>query len=293
CALPDNCRALLAPTAVELARQVPNPSPQVHELLAHAIRHAHLIDRVLESAEVLFDLLTFADPPTQQTIIEQTLERIYDEDFPVLPALWRKIAAVDPARALANANREQLPYPKAAALTAVSWHLPPEPRHAVLEQWLEACQKVVADGFSLSGNSIPTPLPPTILAATRTLLLQANHRDRAYVLSQLAANHPECASPALLATATCHPLHRAMAWVVVGRRLEALRPPGCPARSYRDRGLKAVAELQAVAGDLFPEQRAWTGWHADALFGAQWCVRAIAQLPQAHIGPELTTFLCQ
>jgi len=293
CALPDNCRALLAPMAVELAQQVPNASPQVHEILTHAIRHAHLIDRVLESAEVMFDLLPFADPPTQQTIIEQALERIHEQDFPILPSLWRQIAAVDPDRALANARRDQSPYPKAAALVAVSWHLPPEPRHAVLELWLDACRKVVADGFNLRGNSIPTPLPPTILAATRTLLQQANRHDRAYVLSQLAAKHPECASPALLATATCHPLHRALAWVVVGRRLEALRPPDCPARSYRDRGLKAVTEFQAVSDDLFREQRAWTGWHADVFLGAHWCARAIAQLPAPYIGPELATHLCQ
>jgi len=290
--LPDNCRVLLAGFAVKLAQQLPDSTGLIRKIVDHALRHASLIDRVLESAEVLFELLPDADPATQQVIIEQTIERIYDEDFPVLASLWRLIAAVDPDRALAQAQRERLAYPRAARFAAVSWHLPPKLRGQALETWLQACQALVADGFSLRGNPIPTPLPENLLAGMGTLLQQTGPHDQAYVLSQLAPHHPACASPALLATAKCHPIHRALAWVVFGERLEGLRPRNCPARSYLDRGHRAVAKLQACADEhLFNEQRAWIGWHAETFSAAQWCTRAISQLPQPHIGPALATFL--
>ncbi len=291
-ALPDSVRVLLAPTAVTLARAA-GDAAALPRIVEHAVEHAGLCDRVVESAEILFGLLPLAPAPRRVAIIDATIERVYDEDFPITAAHWRSIAAVDMPRARAVAYRERLAYPRAWRLAAISWHLSGSARERALADWLVACEELVADGFSLRGNVIPTPLPPVLLASTLELLRRRAHGlDRAYVLLALAPAHPELRDEAAHAVARIHRLHRALAWILHDASFD---PAGRRARARECvatlRGTSLWARVRGDPEDFWNLQRAWLGWEAETLARAEWCARAIAMLPLEAAAPALDGLL--
>lgn len=277
-ALPDGARALLARTAVALARAA-DERAVISEIIDHAFVHTGSFARVLEEAEVLFELLPDAPASRRAAIIDATIERVFDEDFPITAALWRSIAAVDMPRARAAAYRERLAYPRAWLLAAISWHLDGDARERVLRDWLAACEQHVADGFTLRGNTIPTPLPPALLEATLTLLRRDHELDRAYMLLALATAHPELRGEAARASAKIPALDRALAWILHDALLDLA---GRPARAR-----ESVATLRGSWAtrrglrdeDFWNLQRGWIGWEAEAPSRAEWRARAIAMLP--------------
>ncbi len=283
--LPDVLRALLAPIAVSLAQQLPDCKDTIRGIITHAIRHAGAID-VCDSADVMLELLPHTDRATQLAIVDQAIERIYDEDFPITPSQWRQIASVDEPRARAAAQRERLPYPRAWLLSAVSFHQRGSARHHTLVAWLDACRQLLANGFAMRGNDLPRPLPGELLVATLNMVERAGPDDLPYVLCVMSEHHPELAKDACHSLRQLSPIHRALAWVVFGPSLQA-RTLAQPEQTRA-----AVLTLhQHLGTSLFNQQRAWTGWYADTFSTAEWCARAIAMLPAAEVGPQLAELL--
>ncbi len=283
---PASLRALLAPTARALIEaSVDDHAHQLAELVADTARHCHLIDRVYEQADVVFEVLpAVTDTATQQQLIARTIERVYDEDFPLSPEVWRKLAAVDEPRVRAEALRTQSDYPRAWKLAAVSFHQGKDLRNATLDAWLAACERLVAKGFALRGNLIPYPLPPRLLRATQTFLHTTSPADRAYVLIQLSKGHPELVSTAVDNLQTLPNVAQALAWVTFA---SGLSPDHQLTR-------QAVTTFrQRLGTSLFNEQRAWIGWWGETESTPQWCARAIAMLPTPEQPPALAGLLRQ
>jgi hypothetical protein len=141
-----------------------------------------------------------------------------------LPAtLLRRILAAglwDGSRALAHARRLSDPRAQWISLSIACDHLPPDLKHAVLQEALSAAQAIPSEckrGRALI--DLAARLPPDLLSeALDTARAIPNHDARARILSELATHLPDCQQHNVRGEA----LTAARAIATEGRRAEAL-----------------------------------------------------------------------
>jgi|GEM_PF-4449039 len=289
--LPALLGAAAAPGAAALAATLDDHGVALSAVLAHARAHAPGLSGGL-GAETLLDLLPTAPPALREALVAEALAQLEELDFPVTPAQWRKIGAVDPERPLRAALAESSSYASAWRFAAASWSLRGVARRGALRRWLDAATRLVGEGFGLRGNVIPTPLPADLLDETRALLRErAGALDRAYVLASLTEGHPELLDEASAAIEAIPPVDRAFAWLALAPRLggkDLARRADEAVEVFRH-DPRALPGLEGAA--LFNTQRAWFGWDAETHPVDEWRARAIALLEEPARGRALTALL--
>lgn len=289
--LPALLGAAAAPGAAALAATLDDHGVALSAVLAHARAHAPGLSGGL-GAETLLDLLPTAPPALREALVAEALAQLEELDFPVTPAQWRKIGAVDPERPLRAALAESSSYASAWRFAAASWSLRGVARRGALRRWLDAATRLVGEGFGLRGNVIPTPLPADLLDETRALLRErAGELERAYVLASLTEGHPELLDEASAAIEAIPPVDRAFAWLALAPRLggkDLARRADEAVEIFRHNP-RALPGLEGAA--LFNTQRAWCGWDAETHPVDEWRARAIALLEEPARGRALTALL--
>lgn len=257
-------------------------SARVLRLIEDVCEHVVRVPPVSTQVEILFALLPWVARAQQNVLVERGLALLWAAELPVTAEHWFQIGAVDPQRVLKAAGREAADDSRAWAFAAVSFHLRGESRTMALCAWLESARCVVAAGFKLRGNRIPTQLPPELLAETLAWLQSACEvEDEVYVLNALACDRGDArlqtslVDQARIAARDLRPLDRALASIQIASQVTG--PGNFPA--LREALILLREHRKRDPPDFFGVQRAWLGRATSGRTIADWRARALWHLP--------------
>jgi hypothetical protein len=145
--------------------------------------------------------LARALPAHRDALVAQGLQALFDGDDGTYPYILQWMAYADARdRAVDFARRESMPYPHAQALAAVLPWCDGDERAALWTMWREACERAIADRWSLASLRLPLPARGDelveLLAQVRS---RPGARERAVALAHLASHHRELLDEALAA----------------------------------------------------------------------------------------------